>query len=391
MNSDICYMCNEYEWADSRDDSYQFNISYIETVHKLVSRVFLDGSSRKLSDMILLVRSYQTMVDHITQVIRERHSRCTAERTDAEYDIDAVAYYYTGLSVQQLWCLSRLGDCISEMEAIEAMVGMESIKETFVRLMKFLANLKPGQLERDSFLMHMVISGPPGHGKTEIAQLLGRAFMKSGLLTSDKFIKADRSRLIGAYCGHTAKATRATFEEARGGVIFIDEVYSLGNSEKRDAFTKECIDTINQMLSEMPDTLCIIAGYEAEIESCFFSYNPGLSRRFPWRFKIAQYNATDLVHIFYKKVGDIGREADAGALMASDIADNMQRFKHAGGDIANLVTQCVLAHYENSFMCDSSSSTLSRKDVQMGLQLYIANYKVEPVEEERPPPFGMYT
>lgn len=387
MTSDICYMCNEYEWADSRDDSYHFDISYIETVHMLLDSI---GASRKLSDMIGLVRSYRAMMEHITQVIRGRHNTCITD-PDSQTDLMNSAYYYTGLSPQQLWCLSRLSDCIVEMEAIEAMVGMASIKETFVRLMKFLANLIPGQLQRDAFLMHMVISGPPGHGKTEIAQLLGKAFMRSGLLSSEKFIKADRSRLIGAYCGHTAKATRAAFEEARGGVIFIDEVYSLGNTEKRDAFTKECIDTINQMLSEMPDTLCIIAGYEAEIESCFFSYNPGLSRRFPWRFKISQYTAEDLVLIFYKKVGDIGRQATAGALVTGDIKDNMSRFKNAGGDIANLITQCVLAHYENCFMSESDDSSLSRKDVLMGLQLYLANNRPEPAEVEKPPPFGMYT
>ena len=135
-------------------------------------------------------------------------------------------------------------------------------------------------------LNHCVITGPPGVGKTTLAALLGDIYLRLGFLKNNNFVVARRSELIGKYCGHTAVQTQEKINEAEGGVLFIDEVYSLGNKKKSDSFTKECIDTINQNLTEKGDKfLCIVAGYEKDVEECFFAYNRGLERRFPIRFK----------------------------------------------------------------------------------------------------------
>ena len=123
------------------------------------------------------------------------------------------------------------------------------------------------------------------------------------ILKNEKFVKARRSDLIAGYLGQTAKATQKIIDSAIGGVLFIDEVYSLGNSEKRDSFAKECIDTINENLTEKKtDFICIIAGYKDEIDSCFFSYNSGLERRFPVRFTIEEYKPEELFLIFIKSI-----------------------------------------------------------------------------------------
>ena len=90
-----------------------------------------------------------------------------------------------------------------------------------------------------------------------------------------------------------------------GGVLFIDEAYALGNSEKRDSFAKECIDTLCEALSDHKDNLMvIIAGYEDELKNCFFNYNQGLDSRFTWRFKTTDYSPSELRDIFNKKVSD---------------------------------------------------------------------------------------
>ena len=92
-----------------------------------------------------------------------------------------------------------------------------------------------------------------------------------------------------------------------GGVLFIDEAYALGNREKRDSFAKECIDTLCEGLSDNKDKLMvIIAGYEEDLDKCFFSYNQGLNSRFPWRFHTDDYKADELNKIFAKKVKEIG-------------------------------------------------------------------------------------
>lgn len=111
-----------------------------------------------------------------------------------------------------------------------------------------------------------------------------------------------RSDLIGKYLGHTAKLTQEVFDNSKGGILFIDEAYSLGNPEQRDSFSKECIDTINQNLTENKDTVVFIAGYKEQLNESFFSYNPGLNRRFKMRLTVDKYNAEDLRQIFIKKL-----------------------------------------------------------------------------------------
>lgn len=289
----------------------------------------------------------------------------------------------------QYTALERLSGAINEIMAINNMVGMSAIKLQFMALLKFLTNVDK---KRDnSFLMHMVISGPPGHGKTAIAQLLGKAFKQSGLLKNDTFITARRADLIGAYCGHTAKNTTAMFNKARGGVIFIDEVYSLGNKEKSDTFTKECIDTINQLLSERTDTLCIVAGYDKEIHDNFFAYNKGLERRFPWRFTIEEYGPVELLAIFKKMVLEMNWTIAPDAITEKDF-NTKELFINAGGDVANLITNCIIAHYHLNFLSQEPQMELTREDVEKGLSDFKENKEKSKnkLRDDSPPP-GMYT
>jgi len=386
----ICCLCNESEWIDNRNIAYFFNVQLVEEVHR-----GLNGDLTKLSDMINLVKSYQTLIKHLNDIIMYTHRHCghcrtcgksiSCDTTQNANILNNVINYYSGLSDQQYSILNKLMGCFDEMIAIDEMIGMEEIKGEFVRLLKFLSSISPEELRQNSFLMHIVIMGPPGHGKTEIAKLLGNAFQKSGLLTSNKFVVATRANLIGAYCGHTARETTKMFDSARGGVIFIDEVYSLGNTEKRDPFTSECIDTINQLLSERTDTLCMIAGYEEEITTRFFNYNAGLERRFPWRFRIKRYTEADLVAIFRKKINDIGHHIQDDALLPKDLDGDA--FPNAGGDIVNLVTNTLLSYYDNCFLQGQSGRAVNRLDVQGGMRRYLANRKQK--VDTAPPP-SMY-
>lgn len=385
-----CCFCKQLDWSLFPD---QFHIDpfNVESLHNALSNVGKD-----LADIIALATLFNTCVTSVKDLITLQHSHClrcshcnsTLSATiisDSTKNsiIDIASQYYLALSDSQFSILKKLANCLPEMCAIDSMIGMFNIKHEFVRLIKFLATTDRSSLNANSCLMHMVISGPPGHGKTEIAKLLGNAFRKSGLLTKDTFIIATRADLIGAYCGHTAKDTTEMFDKARGGVIFIDEVYSLGNSEKRDVFTSECINTINQLLSERADTLCIVAGYEKEINDCFFSYNPGLQRRFPWRFNIKPYSDQDLVDIFYKKIADLSYSADPYALIPSDISSHRHLFQNAGGDISNLVTFATLAHFDNTFL-STGSSAISRLDVLAALNLLINSKPKQPLD--LPPP-----
>jgi len=167
---------------------------------------------------------------------------------------------------------------------LNSLIGMSELKNDILnQILFYIQNFhKVNNME----FMHTVLCGPPGTGKTEVAKIIGEIFSKLGILSKGTFTKVVRSDLIAGYLGQTAIKTAKVIENSLGGVLFIDEAYSLGNQEKRDSFAKECLDTLCEALSNHKDNLMIIiAGYEEELNSCFFSFNPGLRSRFPWTFK----------------------------------------------------------------------------------------------------------
>jgi hypothetical protein len=395
-----CYICKQPDWNTLNED-YEFRDPAL--LLELLSKPFPD-----LKSIIEVCTEYQhvrtDIIDTIKNYHRENCFKCPScsqrvpkerrkgmsQKTPFDIDYRHAICEFANLNKIQYQVLEKLQSCIPEIQAIDSMVGMDNIKQEFARVMKYLATFEIGAKEP---LMHMGIYGPPGHGKTQIARLIGKAFAKSGLLTKpDVFVLATRADLIGAYCGHTAKNTTKMFDTARGGVIFIDEIYALGNPEKRDVFTKECIDTINQLLSERTDTLCIIAGYEDEAEESFFAYNQGLARRFPFNFVIKPYTETELVKIFIKLASDEGWQVDEEAVRAEELKDQ-QLFNNAGGDMENLLVKSIMAHYENNFLVSvPRSKTLSRADIEKGIEAFKLNKKGKSSDKKsEPPPPGMYS
>lgn len=267
--------------------------------------------------------------------------------------------------------LKILNKLVGPLTDLNNMIGMETVKQDIVDYILFrIQNLDSSNQD----MMHTVIQGPPGVGKTEVAKIIGKIYLAMGILKNEKFVKARRSDLIAGYLGQTAKATQKIIDSAIGGVLFIDEVYSLGNVEKRDSFSKECIDTINENLTEKKtDFICIIAGYKDEIESCFFSYNSGLERRFPVRFTIEEYKPEELYLIFIKKVTDLGWIIDE-SVKVDFFIENMESFKYFGGDIEVLFSRCKRAHSRRVFTSkESEKKIINNIDLQRGFQSFKAH------------------
>jgi SpoVK/Ycf46/Vps4 family AAA+-type ATPase len=225
--------------------------------------------------------------------------------------------------------------------------------------------------------MHTVIYGPPGTGKTEIAKIIGSIFSKLGILSKGTFKKVTRSDLVAGYLGQTALKTKDVIKESLGGVLFIDEAYSLGNQEKRDSFSKECIDTLCEALSDHKDNLMvIIAGYETDLNECFFKYNQGLESRFTWRLKIDDYNAQELHNIFIKKINDSGWSIDNTNqnVNVKWFEKNKGLFKYYGRDIETLFAKTKIAHSRRVFCLDENAKRkLIITDIDKGLEIYLKN------------------
>jgi SpoVK/Ycf46/Vps4 family AAA+-type ATPase len=268
------------------------------------------------------------------------------------------------------------------------MIGMKNLKENIVdQIIFYIQNLHTlkSNIKGNDF-MHTVIYGPPGTGKTEIAKIIGDIFSKMGVLSKGTFKKVTRADLIAGYLGQTALKTRNVVNECLGGVLFIDEAYSLGNEEKRDSFAKECIDTLCEALSDHKDNLMvIIAGYEKDLNNCFFNYNQGLNSRFTWRFKIDDYNSEDLYKIFLKKINDGGWFiAENSEIDVKWFEKHKNNFKCYGRDIETLFAKTKITHSRRVFCLDNSlKKYITIKDLDKGLEIYLKNEDSKEKEIEK--------
>lgn len=267
------------------------------------------------------------------------------------------------------------------------MIGMKNLKENIVdQILFYIQNLhkQPDKNKTSMDFMHTVIYGPPGTGKTEIAKIMGQIFSKIGILKKGTFKKVTRTDLIAGYLGQTAIKTTDVIKECLGGVLFIDEAYALGNSEKRDSFSKECIDTLCEALSDHKDNLMVIvAGYETDLNDCFFSSNQGLNSRFTWRFKTDNYSAEDLYNIFIKKVKNAGwdflkneneKEKEKDSINVKWFEKNKSSFVFYGRDIETLFAKIKIAHSRRVFCLDEEfKKKITLKDMDKGLEIFLKN------------------
>lgn len=197
-----------------------------------------------------------------------------------------------------------------------------------------------------------IIQEEEDEGPMSIKKLISSIISQEQELKPPKksiFKIAKRSDLVGQYVGHTAVKTQKIINESLGGVLFIDEAYSLGGD---DAFSKECINTINQNLSENGDKfICIIAGYTDALENSFFSLNSGLHRRFPFRYKIDKYTGDELTQILrYKFISEKYTLDDQfNGKLSKFIEDNKDCFPNFGGDIETYFFHVKMMHSTRVF------------------------------------------
>ena len=294
----------------------------------------IDFSLNSLSDLIAIVDKFPM-------------------KSDSKYNVD----------------LKLLNAICPELKELNSMVGISNLKCAIMdQLLYYLQGFHLHGSADD--YKHIVLYGPPGSGKTEIAKIIGRMYSKMGVIKkpkpsspeSDKktgttaFKKITRTDLVAGYLGQTAIKTKAVINECLGGVIFLDEAYSLGHKEGADSFSKECADTLCEALSDNRENIMfIIAGYEKELENNFFALNQGLESRFVWRFKIDDYTHKDLWQIFQLKVSILGvsqKTIVEGWTMDADLIKNGEDWfkkKHdslsgLGRDVDTLLFKTKIAH-----------------------------------------------
>ena len=275
--------------------------------------------------------------------------------------------------------LAMIRDLLPEMEDLNNMIGQEEFKNQVVTLILYYS-MRLNRKNDD--LLHTAIYGEPGIGKTEFAQKLAKIYLKLGVLRNNIFRKVRRSDLIAGFLGQTSLKTAEVLKSVRGGVLFIDEAYSIGNSsgkDTQDSYSKECLDLINQSLTEMREGddkyfILMIAGYKDELKRNFFGMNDGLERRFSIHFTMEPYNAKEMVDIFIKKVLENGWGVERGALTEEFMKEHYACFKFFGGDMELLFVKCKITHSKNLLAGKSKMKRcISEMDIKDGFELFMKN------------------
>ncbi|WP_028399072.1 stage V sporulation protein K [Ectobacillus panaciterrae] len=263
-------------------------------------------------------------------------------------------------------------------EEMGKLVGMEDLKKIIKEIYAWIYINKKRQeigLKAEKQVLHMLFKGNPGTGKTTVARIIGKLLFQMNVLSKGHLVEAERADLVGEYIGHTAQKTRDLIKKSIGGILFIDEAYSLARGGEKD-FGKEAIDTlVKHMEDKQHEFVLILAGYSREMNH-FLSLNPGLQSRFPFIIEFPDYTVNQLLEIgkrmYDEREYQLSREAEwklRDHLNAVKYSSSITAFSN-GRYVRNIVEKSVRSQAMRLLTQDSYDKfdllTISSADLEFG-------------------------
>ncbi|MCC5635221.1 AAA family ATPase [Nostoc sp. CHAB 5844] len=227
----------------------------------------------------------------------------------------------------------ELQECLNQLLSLTGLSAVKSTVQELVNIAKVAQLQAKAGIKAPAITRHLVFTGNPGTGKTTVARIIGEIYKNLGVLSKGHFIEVDRTDLIAEYLGQTAPKTAKVVESALGGVLFIDEAYSLVPDGRSDMFGQEAINTLLKMMEDhREDLVVIVAGYKGEM-SRFIASNPGLKSRFSRSIHFEDYSPLELTEIFKVRCEQHGYLLSEKTLEA--VRHLVNQFEHQIGELGN--------------------------------------------------------
>lgn len=268
---------------------------------------FTDSSMQILEDVNNIIK-YQNTIS--TKSLLKKISFLLHKYKDNENILKVINslkrslfYYYGYISISEI-CKEedKTKDINLETLLIElnSLVGLKNVKnkvEDLISYQKIQKEREKNKLKSIKTTLHLSFTGNPGTGKTTVARIIGKMYKEIGLLTKGHFLEASRTDLIAGYQGQTALKVKKLIENAKGGVLFIDEAYSITENSNSDSYGRECLTELTKALEDnREDLVVIVAGYTSLMKN-FFESNPGLKSRFNTFIEFEDYTSLELKEI----------------------------------------------------------------------------------------------
>lgn len=337
----------------------KYKETLIKNASKLDAVTDSSGESTKLAISIVEENDRNATISllrRISDVIDNSNYKVEIKKVAQLLNMSLIEYY--GYSTLQEICKKEkespedtrtLEELLDELNTL---IGLDSVK---AKVNDLIAYQKIQKLRRENSLysekntLHLAFTGNPGTGKTTVARIVGHIYKQIGLLSKGHFVEVSRTDLIAGYQGQTALKVKNVIEKAKGGVLFIDEAYSITENEHSDSYGRECLTELTKALEDYRDDLVVIvAGYTEPMEK-FFESNPGLRSRFNTFIEFPDYEVYELEKILCsicKKNDYLLDEAAQTAIrtyLEEQVAEKTENFAN-GRLVRNLYDDLVMNH-----------------------------------------------